>query len=219
VMSPGNTVRSSQELQKWFPFFDDFSLLEQLFLGFTTTISLLINEIPGIFTLGISNQFGIFNNINLLFLIFSLLLVILMHKRSNSMFYLIIASIPLISIFIFNLRFDHFFIRVAEIGEISTVQEFNKLHFGGFRYYLSIIAGFGIMISIVISFFKIFTDRKQFYMVFLIFMSGVFSRVIMGFSPTIFASSLRTAIFLYLSLIISCIFLINEWRKKGIKEQ
>jgi hypothetical protein len=37
----------------------------------------------------------------------------------------------------------------------------------------------------------------------------------MGFSPTIFASSLRTAIFLYFSLIICSIYLINEWRKEN----
>lgn len=215
ILSPGNSIRIVEEVQKWFIYFEDLSLIDRLLLGFNTTVSLLLNDIPGIFSFGISNQLGVHNNVNLVFLVFSILLVMLMFKKTNSIFYILVSLIPIISIFIFNFQFGHFFIKTVEIGKITTIDEFNNLHVGEFRFYLETIAGIIIVLSILLTFSKIFTNRKQLLLITLILMAGIFSRVMMGFSPTIFASSLRTAIFLYFSLIICSIYLINEWRKEN----
>ena len=43
-----------------------------------------------------------------------------------------------------------------------------------------------------------------------IFLAGICSRLIIGFSPTVFVSSSRTAFYLYMSLIIVTIFIIDK---------
>ena len=76
------------------------------------------------------------------------------------------------------------------------------------------ILKFGIVgeIAFLIDYVSLFFCKE--YLVFGVLRSaGIASRVIMGFSPTIFASGNRTAVFMYISIIICMLFILFKDKK------
>lgn len=213
LLSPGNNARSMQEINTWFPFFKNFSLVDKLSLGFTTSFSALLRDNSSIFSIGIRNLHGETNGINLLFFIFSLCLIYLVYSKSKKISHLSVAAIPLLFLILFNGIFDGVFIDLFKVGKVTTIEEFNMLHFGGINYIFSLFIGCILTISILFSFYLIFPKKEVFYIVSLIFLAGLCSRIIIGLSPTIFASSLRTATFLNTAVLICVLYQINQIRE------
>ena len=53
----------------------------------------------------------------------------------------------------------------------------------------------------------------------LVFLVGLASRLIMGFSPTVFASAMRTNLFLDFSMLITTLLIWQEFKKKTDKNE
>ena len=73
-----------------------------------------------------------------------------------------------------------------------------------------------ILICLVLSILLIFKNLKNNTAI-LVFLVGLASRLIMGFSPTIFASGSRTIIFFEFAMIIASILIWQELVKKNDK--
>lgn len=80
---------------------------------------------------------------------------------------------------------------------------------------------FSLLISIVI-YLILKTKNKYNYMFVLLFLSGICSRLILGFSPTVYASGKRTVIYFYIVCYLLTIFIMkticiikeNDFEKK-----
>ena len=84
--------------------------------------------------------------------------------------------------------------------------------------YLSIILGFAILGAIITSIYLIFENTLKMIIVEIIFLAGFFSRMIMSFSPTIYASGTRTFIYFYFAMIV-CGALIYNNISENIEEE
>ena len=69
-----------------------------------------------------------------------------------------------------------------------------------------------VCVCVIMSLFMIF-EQKMFILTTFIISLGFMSRIIIGFSPTIWAYSTRTFIFMYISIIICLFILYQEIRK------
>lgn len=83
-------------------------------------------------------------------------------------------------------------------------------------YTLPVIFAFVNFISLGISILLIFKNLKN-NVAIIVFLAGLASRIIMGFSPTVFISGERTMIFFEFAMIIVCILIWQELIKKSDK--
>lgn len=174
------------------------------------------------FLLGFTSTFGeILSHNNVVYTLLTTLLVIYVFTNYKEKLYRIISLIPLLSI----LMLGHFssitfqtFPELQEFYELLTtkdmlltVENCNKLYSA-----FPIIFSFTNFICILMSILLI-TKKYKDNIAALVFTAGVASRVIMGFSPTVFVSKTRTMIFLDFAMIIVSYIIWQELKKKEIK--
>lgn len=200
LTSPGNMNRDIQEVITWFPNYNMISTVNKIKMGFTSTLG---NFISGT---------------NIFFICFSAIIAIAVWYKYKENLYRAISIIPIISTIIFG-NFKNIFnaiipnlIGLFNNGNYDFVQ-INEYNFENKINYLSVIIGVVILSSILISLYLVFENTMKMILIQLIFLGGFCSRMIMSFSPTIYASGTRTFIFMYFSMIICTIFIFNEISK------
>jgi len=209
LTAPGNANRSIQEIIAWFPDFNMISSVNRIKLGYTSTLGELIST-PNIF-----------------FLCFSFLLIVGVCCKYKENLYRLISLIPFVSSLLFgtatriSAKIFPRLLGLMNNGDADFVQ-INLYNFSHKVNYLSIIIGFIIIGAILISIYLIFENTLKMLIVEAIFLAGFSSRMIMSFSPTIYASNTRTFIFLYFAMIVCGTFIFNiiseniteEWQKR-----
>lgn len=200
---PGNYARNQSEIVDNFKDFEMLTVLDKIGLGFTATNALLVGH-------------G-----NVIFLMLTSLIVVYIFSNYKEKLYKVVAIIPLLSvvllsfipnttsnIFPFLVSFKKYFVME---GVMLTAANSNNLF-----YTLPIIFAFINFTCVILSIMLIFKNLKN-NVALLVFLVGLASRLIMGFSPTIFASANRTMIFLEFSMIIVSILIWQELIKKTDK--
>lgn len=194
---PGNSLRNIAEVERWYPVYKSFTIIDKVYLGVVTTSLMTV-----------VNKF-------LPFIFLSILLPIIHFRKKSSNFIKAVSLIPIVLLAIYN----------NFLGIVST-------YFSGFyelirgaKYFLegrptidynevstlfSITVSILLIGSLLISIYKVFEKDKEKYLIPLILLAGFASRFILGFSPTIFASGLRTFFIFEISLIIISVYLIDK---------
>jgi len=196
---PGNYVRTAEETVRFYPDFATLTLMDKASLGITATISeMLINS-------------------NIIFLIFSIMIAVYIFICHKNMLYRIVASIPVIAILVLGVFKDIFigifphlkvlmYLMAEENPMIDATNYRNIVHC------LPIILSLVIIFCFVLCILLIFKKLKN-NIAIVIFGLGLISRIIMGLSPTIFASRTRTFIFLEFAMLIVCLLIWKEFAK------
>lgn len=200
---PGNYARNQAEIADNFKDFEMLTILDKIGLGLTATNALLVG------------------NGNILFLMLTGLITVYIFSNYKEILYRILAIIPFLSVillsfipnttsnmFPFIVSFKKYFIME---GVMLTAANSNNLF-----YTLPVIFAFINLMCVILSIMIIFKNLKN-NIALLVFLVGLASRLIMGFSPTIFASANRTMIFLEFSMIIVSILIWQEFIKKSDK--
>lgn len=200
---PGNYLRNESEIQDNFKDFEMLTVLDKIGLGLTATNALLVG------------------NGNIIFIMLTGLIIIYIFSNYKEKLYRIIAVIPFLSVmllavipnitsnlFSFLVSFKKYFIMD---GVMLTAANSNNLF-----YTLPVIFAFVNFLCVILSILIIFKNLKN-NIALLVFLVGLASRLIMGFSPTIFASASRTMIFFEFSMIIVSILVWQELIKKTDK--
>lgn len=147
-------------------------------------------------SLGVLISFVTLFKQKMLFFIFHFVLSILIFKQKNK---ILIFSI-LLQCFVALLFIQHPYLNKEDI-----IPSFHSY----FLFYFSLM-----IFWFVLSFYHLFILFPQKpYCILFVFLIGCISKSILAFSPTVFASDDRTAIFLYFSFIVILYFLILEWIK------
>lgn len=195
ITCPGNKVRMTQETANWFPEFGSFNIVEKAELGLTSTFSKLVL------------------NINYIFIIFSILLFITTIITNKNKMTRIISFIPLLGSTIFTVfeEYTTLFTKILDLVKTfkneTLIMKLSEINITSIIFMLLYII---IAVSALFSMYKIYKNSKKFYMCVSIFLLGFMTRIMMGFSPTVFASRERTFIFLYIALIIDSILFYKE---------
>ena len=188
--SPGHLMRvNNHNLDSLYnPPYNEWSILDKLYNGYTTTIANLIYE----------------NNI----IIYTLVLLLAINSFFEKKLYnKIILNIPLlINIYINAYGSDKFIIRRTWISSIGPLNEF--------KYIVSLIVSIIICISIVYSLFIVTKNIFKRFVFIYIFIISLMCRMMMGFSNVLYISGIRTFSLCYFLLIILNILLYVEMKYK-----
>lgn len=102
----------------------------------------------------------------------------------------------------------------GRIVEITTQDRLTLLDYTILENYLPIIIHIILAGLICIALYLIFENTRKTILVVAIFMLGMFSRLTMGFSPTLLGSSARTFLFLYAAMAVCILFIFSELNGK-----
>lgn len=189
---PGNANRKILETQNWFPDFVNMSLFRKIEMGYSSTL------------------FEFIMKPNFIFFIFTVLLFVCVALKQKKIIYHFVALIPLSCGLIFSYLDKYFSVSVIKN---SLTQYGTGLTFQPITWVPDIVISL-VCICILISLFKIFESRNMFVLTTFIISLGFISRMVMSFSPTIWASLTRTYTFMYLSIIICSFILYQEIKKR-----
>lgn len=197
VLSPGNRNRSANEVETWFPAFADFSLLQKVDIGITTTIGTF-------FTLDYH-----------LTLLFTLMIFLSYQLSEENIVDRVLSLIPfVVSVYTFTIltnqaahaSFDQFF--SAREGIIFTAQAFS---WKVYVLYLIYCAFFALIFYLLI---KRFHFSPVSWTMGIALLLGLASKAMLGFSPTVWASGSRTAFPLLVCMILITLILNFKFKEK-----
>lgn len=199
---PGNYVRQEEEMRRFIDF-GMLTFLDKFILGFTSTLGQII-----------ANQ-------NIVYTLLTSLLAIYVFANYKEKLYRVIALVPIVSMLVFghfssitfeifpNLEIFYELLKTKDV--LLTVANCNKLY-----YTFPIIFTFANFICIGMS-LLLLTKKYKNNIAVLIYLAGLASRVIMGFSPTVFVSKTRTMIFLDFAMIIISFLIWQQLNTKKVK--
>ena len=199
---PGNGIRAIANMDYWYPSYSNFTIMHKSFLGVVTTFLFMTKQI------------------NVIVFITSLLIPYLTFKKDNFLnkFISMIPIFIIIAICMCSNVTIKFFPELTKLlNHFSLFLEpQDKINFGIYNLallgvsFLFFASLFYSMISLV--------DKKNRVLVFFILMAGFASRFIIGFTPSVYASSMRTFIFFDFSIIIALVLTIFD-NIKNIKNK
>ena len=199
LTTPGNYARQESEIAESFPDWATLNFFDKVSLGFTVTMG------------------NIIENYNLPFFILSLCTCVYIITKYKEPLYRAIASIPVISFAVLgplssiSYKFFHFFnsftTMLTDEAVILNAANSNNIYFA-----LPLAFSIFVLGSLMLSIMLVFKNLKN-SLPTLIFLIGFASRMIMGFSPTVFSSSIRTLIFFEFAMLIVSLLICAEFLK------
>lgn len=194
--APGNAARIAIETVNWFPTFKDFNLIQKISLGVLET---------GQYLLTISKSF-------VFVMVFLGVLVVLGILKKKYASVLIVSIISLL-MFLTRLGINTpltFLFTVSEEVRKSKEISLNLVNIG-------VVAGYVLIFALLVVYLYMVLDEKHRTWIVYLFCIGLACRMLVSFSPTIYASGSRTMLpFMLSSYIITCHLLneIWEWYQK-----
>lgn len=192
LFCPGNGVRMGDEMAVWFADYGRIHLIEKLEIGIS------------------SAGYELFYSGNLCFLVLSGILFWLVWKQYSDFEYRVIAGVPFVGCLVtgsfYSLLSDSLpglekWKHALTSYGIITVENYTE-----WVSYLPLV-GIGIEIGcLLVTVYLIFGNGWKTWGMWAVFLIGYASRVVMGFSPTVWASSDRTYLFLYMAVIVLAVF-------------
>jgi hypothetical protein len=193
--TPGNAARRDSEL-KWFQDFDHISLIDKLEIGVSSTLARQIYTF------------------NLIFIILALLLVIVVHSKYKNTLIRFYAVIPIAVALIFNNSFSlserlfpnltSFYYSVTKYG-IITLNNFTSI-----KTYIPFFILYFTAFCIVILLYLTFENTSESLIAIGGFVLGFVSRMAVAFSPTIWASGIRTHTYFTYAILICSVLVFNK---------
>ena len=197
--SPGNTLRFEKNVESWFPNFVHLNPLQKIGLG-------ILETGDGIFSVSFEFIF-----------VFLIVLVVLSFYKKNFIS-LILSSFTLFAILSQKFEWRNILFTLSSVSKVareSGTFDYNVVYFGAVIYNI---------VLFMILMYSLWTLSKVSDRLWIIYLFGIglIGRLLISFSPTLYASSTRTYLPIMLSLfIITCYFLndiyIHFKRSKAIK--
>lgn len=207
ITAPGNSVRNLQEMNRWFPQNKNFSFLQKIDLGISSLFKPFFIDINPIF-----------------FLLLFFILFVSVLKTKNFYVRLCIAFPLFFNIVLFygsimKQGFSHvsgnFHSMIWKSNNLEKV--FTKTGTGLSVHYLgSLIPTLLFILTLcclIVGLYVSFEDKNKSLLSCILLLMGFSSRILMGFSPTVWASGMRTYYILFVVSAILILMLINELLK------
>lgn len=211
LLSPGNSARLAVELKAHYPDFGDYSFIEKINLG----------------VLSFGKPF--FLDFNMLFFLIFALVFFLVYSKRKSYNAWIFAGLPFVlnlAIFLGNSTKQGFSHYAASANTAIFSSEQLSEWFSGARPRLSFLHPaswmamlliLGLLACLSIGLALSFDDPKKRIAAVLLLLMGASARVIIGFSPTLWVSGIRTYYVTYVVGAMLVLMLVNEL--KGQKKE
>lgn len=201
---PGNMIRLREETLTWFKDYNQLTVIDKIGLSLNNTFELVIGKTNYLFILMYS----------------SITYYLLKNSKHKSL--KIISILSLLGTVIIP-HFDLFTMNDIYNKNIWILNEMLKvLPISQIEYLFSIVLSILYLVNTIFLLSVIFKENNYLRIfVPIIFLAGILSRMIIGFSPTLYISSTRTAIFMFFSFIMITIIILNRSKlnmleKRGI---
>ncbi len=213
---PGNANRNAREMLSWYPEYANFGFAEKAYLGIVTTVAYSILELNCLLLslsvliaysvktnnkkLMVSNNLGIKKPLMIAFsIVLAIIPVLLLILPVRA----VVDSLGVFKVLYYPLAPYHI------LDVFKTPQSFSLLSPTSiFVFFYCLCFYFLLLFGTFMSFDKSHLEKKLLACV--ILCAGIASRVIMGFSPTVYASGTRTFIFYWFSIIIAFVMIYDE---------
>lgn len=178
LKAPGNSVRYSAEVLRWYPDFEMLSLFDKVVQGGSVLLKHLMNG----------------SAITILIISSMLLYISVKEKDKNKT---IISVIPFIYSLLRIIPFNVLFSRIinddidGKLNKLYTFNTYGSDIICNPENYIPIIIGAFVLILIAISIFVNCRDNKKSIVYTLLYLAGICATLSLSISPTIFASSYR----------------------------
>jgi hypothetical protein len=192
IISPANANRTFREICKHYPDYLMNDFLRKLELGITSS-ALHYITVP-----------------NVLFFALCLSVFIIILKKYNSILFRATAAVPLIADISYTLYYIYRFLFKSEMFDYSNPIGITPENFSSVSAYLSLFVFMAVIVCLVVSIYLIFQNTAKTLLILFILVVGYSSRMLLAFSPTIYASGTRTYFYLYISMVICIFFCIKE---------
>lgn len=197
---PGNVARKNSEIADYLQNYGMYNAIDKADLGFVDTMKHLISS-------------G-----NLLFLLLAVVLAFLVFCRTRGLFERLVCLIPVCFTVILSFFSDSFSMHFTKL---ASVLENNEI-INGYNYvwgysYLPLALYFLILLCMLVSLAWVASSWEEFLGYVCLLAIGIASRVVMGFSPTIYVSEARTFLYLYMAVIVT-IAALFEHNKEALEE-
>lgn len=207
LITPGNALRTTQEISKWFPQYEQFGLIKKLDLGISS----------------FGKPFFIDTNI-LFLLLFSLVFVLVYQKNKNYYVRMLVAFPFFLNMIVYfgNTMGESFtYIRGNQRAQVWSTSNLNHLftdtgtnlslfHPGT---WLATFLILGLFFCLLMGIYLGFNNKQTASFLVLIMLMGFCSRVMLGFSPTVWASGMRTYYILYMVVAVLVLMVMKELMK------
>ena len=191
---PGNSVRTTEEILDWFPQFAHLSLLRKIELGYSSSMNHIMMQPSLVFTL------------------FCVFLLMAVFANSTKTLPRILASVPLAASLLFGFLSpvtSLFFPDLLSIcGQMSDIG--SGIQLASPLTWIPDIVFTVTLLCVLISLLYAFQKKELALLSCFLILLGLASRVVMGFSPTIWASASRTFTFMFFAFIAVSILLFSS---------
>ena len=193
MLCPGNSARNISETAKWFPEYKNFSAIQKIDIGISSTIKSLFLE----------------KNIVFLLLLFVIaVLGVIKFKTVVRRFFMILPFVVIFGLNILRVVDGNqcsLFSFVTSYGVIfEKTDRFIKIYL----WYIFLLA---ICLLILVDIFLIVADRNKALLVDLIFLIGLMSKAMLGFSATVWVSYGRTGWYCQMAMVCCIIILLENF--------
>ena len=194
LLCPGNAIRKLQEVEGRMPEFADFSVGEKLYMGLANVERIFIA------------------NVNNLFLVVVVTLTALVYVKTRDYRKTLISGLPVLVLFgqavvrTSHVRFENIFVMPEQ-----------ETHWNFYNpvTYLPLLLLAVCAVGILYALYQLMKENLKAYICMMLLLGcGLASAVVMGFSPTIYASADRPYIYLYFILIFACLWQFKQVRKR-----
>ena len=194
---PGNMVRKQSEIYTWMKDFPQWTVIDKLVMGINTTVHEMVDD-------------------NLLFLVFSVVLFVgcLYYKKNNKKM-IVIGCIPMIFVFTRTLLkplIENYFPIYNEV--FDSINKIDSANYFKTSLYFSFIIYIIIVSIIILIFLNVPENIKEGIKYAVLWVAGMLTRIIMGFSPTLNISGNRIFIYLDFVMIFLTVSFWMEYKEK-----
>lgn len=179
--SPGNHVRNINETLRWYPDYNMLSVPDKLFTGICETMN------------------HCFNDCVLLLAVIAIFVVLLFNDKYKNKWVTLISSIPLMFLTVLIFPFGIFagtnVVNKNIAGTVSLyLNNFTKFSASNKyspKFYIGAVIGLAVLLFLCCLVFLCFDNKKKGVFNLLFFAAAICAGVVIGFSPTVYASGNR----------------------------
>lgn len=197
---PGNEARKLSNIAYWFPSYTSFTIVDKAVLGVNSAfINLYSNDIFW-----------------LILCISVCLLTVIFGKRDVKAW--VISAIPLTVILLMTILkpvIGLYYPETVSLFDLFADKKYvDPTNYNSLAAYIPFIIFMISAASLLLAIIELFEDEKKAFFACAVIVSGIMSRLTLGFSPTVFASGKRTFIFLDFAIIFILVYLRKEYSER-----
>lgn len=200
LLCPGNAVRDLAEIASHFPEYASLGFIQKLTLSATSYIVTIDQNFIMLVVLGLAWIFS------------WKMYKTWMPRIIGIMPFIFSVLIEMVRVIVLSPKFAGAF-NILTGNNIRNWIAIKSITGGvpGIYHGLAFVAMILFAISLLMMTFILFKDSKKLWIAILIMGAGIMTRVVMGFSPTVYESGARTFLFQYIAMVIYGLLLYQEF--------